>query len=81
MPLSELNVLNQTVPSRKLQGTGHDSTADLAMKTHQNGNDNLQTPGNIIFVRRRMLYARAALKTNGEVRLGLKHIRTLKATL
>ena len=35
----------------------------------------LHTPGNITFVRNRMLYARAALNPKGDVRSGLRHIR------
>jgi hypothetical protein len=35
----------------------------------------LRTPGNITFVRNRMLYARAALNSKGEVHIGLRHIR------
>lgn len=33
------------------------------------------TPGDILFVRNRMLYARAALNAKGTVRFGLRHIR------
>lgn len=36
----------------------------------------LHTPGNIIFVRRRMLYARAVLNAKGKVLFGLKHKRS-----
>lgn len=35
----------------------------------------LHLPGNIVFVRNRMLYSRAALNASGEVRFGLRHIR------
>ncbi|KAL2002309.1 hypothetical protein VTN02DRAFT_216 [Thermoascus thermophilus] len=37
----------------------------------------LRTPNSIVFVRRRMLYARPALNTNGQVRWGLRHIHAL----
>ncbi|KAI9772335.1 MAG: hypothetical protein M1840_001084 [Geoglossum simile] len=37
----------------------------------------LHTPGNITFVRNRMLYARAALNPKGDVRSGLRHIHVL----
>ena len=33
-------------------------------------------PNSIVFVRRRMLYARPAFNGKGEVRFGLRHIRT-----
>lgn len=35
----------------------------------------IRTPISIVFVRNRMLYARAALNTQGGVRFGLRHIR------
>jgi telomerase reverse transcriptase len=35
----------------------------------------LRTPSNIVFVRNRMLYARAALNAQGSVTFGLRHIR------
>jgi telomerase reverse transcriptase len=38
----------------------------------------IHTPANIIFVRNRMLYARAALNAQGGVRFGLRHIRMLQ---
>lgn len=34
-----------------------------------------RSPSSIVFVRQRMLYARAALNANGKVALGLRHIR------
>lgn len=37
----------------------------------------LHKPNSIVFVRRRMLYARPALNAKREVRFGLRHIRTL----
>ncbi|KAH0538165.1 hypothetical protein FGG08_005223 [Glutinoglossum americanum] len=37
----------------------------------------LHTPGNITFVRNRMLYARAALNSKGEAHFGLRHIHVL----
>ena len=37
---------------------------------------NIHKPNSIIFVRRRMLYARPELNGRGEVRFGLRHIRT-----
>jgi telomerase reverse transcriptase len=73
--LSELKVPDQTVPNSICRGIRNDSTANLAVENPRRGNDIVQTPGNIIFVRRRMLYARAGLNAKGEVRLGLKHIR------
>lgn len=36
----------------------------------------LHKPNSIIFVRRRMLYARPELNGRGEVSFGLRHIRT-----
>ena len=36
----------------------------------------IHSPGDIVFVRRRMFYARAALNAKGLVRFGLRHIRT-----
>ena len=35
----------------------------------------LHTPASIVFVRNRMLYARAALNAQGGVRFGFRHIR------
>jgi hypothetical protein len=37
------------------------------------------TPARILFVRNRILYARAALNTHGNVRYGFRHIRMLPA--
>ncbi|KAL1956097.1 hypothetical protein VTO42DRAFT_7616 [Malbranchea cinnamomea] len=37
----------------------------------------IHTPGDIVFVRRRMFYARAALNAKGQVRFGLRHIHVL----
>jgi hypothetical protein len=42
----------------------------------QNFSEN-RTPARILFVRNRILYARAALNTQGNVRFGFRHIRTL----
>ena len=38
----------------------------------------LNKPGDISFVRNRLLYARAAVNAKGETRLGLRHIRMSK---
>ena len=37
-------------------------------------------PGDIVFVRSRMMYARAALNADGDVRFGLRHIRKYSTT-
>ena len=39
----------------------------------------IHSPASIAFVRNRMLYARAALNAQGEVRFGLRHIRMFPA--
>ena len=39
--------------------------------------DVLHKPNSVVFVRRRMLYARPAINSKGGVRFGLRHIRKL----
>lgn len=67
-PLSELELDPQ-------QGRGqrhdHEESTKQARETSA-----LQKPNSIVFFRRRMLYARAALNAQGRVRFGLKHTRT-----
>lgn len=36
-----------------------------------------RSPARVLFVRNRILYARAGLNTRGSVRYGFRHIRTL----
>lgn len=51
---------------------------DTGTKGKKNGckGENLHKPNSIIFVRRRMLYARPELNGRGEVHFGLRDIRT-----
>lgn len=44
-------------------------------KPHMTKSNAIHSPASIIFVRNRMLYARAALNAQGKVRFGLRHIR------
>lgn len=67
MQLSELEVLGED-GQKKSNGKPHTEESTRPSTLH--------TPGNIIFVRRRMLYSRAVLNTKGGVRFGLKHKRT-----
>lgn len=57
--------------------TSYGKASGHSVKSKTNKGDNvLHKPNSIIFVRRRMLYARPMLNARGEVRFGLKHIRT-----
>jgi hypothetical protein len=46
------------------------------VKAQPHGQEIVNTPARITFVRNRMLYARAALNAKGTIRFGLRHIRT-----
>ncbi|KGQ00641.1 hypothetical protein PAAG_12683 [Paracoccidioides lutzii Pb01] len=68
IPLSELNALD--LKSRKMaRGATDVDTAPVE--------DSFHSPVNIVFVRSRMLYARAALDAKGRVRFGLRHTHVL----
>jgi hypothetical protein len=67
VPLSELEL----DPKQLRQRQDHEGTSKQAR-----GGSVLQRPNSIVFFRRRMLYARAALNAQGRVRFGLKHTRT-----
>jgi telomerase reverse transcriptase len=62
----------QNRPAPAAEPLENHTTAPL---TSQAGKPN-RSPGDIIFVRTRILYARAALNAKGSVRFGLRHIRT-----
>ncbi|KAK2755546.1 hypothetical protein FQN54_006486 [Arachnomyces sp. PD_36] len=73
IPLSDLEVVNdgQSTDGRRKEAGGK----SIAKKGGTG--PILHTPGNITFVRRRMLYARAVLNAKGEVRFGLRHKHVL----
>ncbi|KAF3481825.1 telomerase reverse transcriptase [Arthroderma uncinatum] len=64
-----------------LQGQSYyqlSGTALLKLDTLDKAPQNtVKTPAEIVFVRRRMFYARPALNAKGEVKLGLRHIHVL----
>ena len=69
-PLGDLQILPQKVASAM-------SPRAPPPTITQRRSRPLYTPANIVFVRNRMLYAKAALNAQGGVRFGLRHIRTL----
>uniref|UniRef100_A0A093VGH0 Telomerase reverse transcriptase n=1 Tax=Talaromyces marneffei PM1 TaxID=1077442 RepID=A0A093VGH0_TALMA len=52
--------------------------AGTISKTPNESADVLHKPNSIVFVRRRMLYARPAINSKGGVRFGLRHIQLLR---
>ncbi|KAI9832402.1 MAG: hypothetical protein M1819_004390 [Sarea resinae] len=72
VPLSELSVLEKE-PSLYMKPP---QTAHGVIPLN-NPPAILHTPGNIVFVRSRMLYARAAVNAKGEVSFGMRHIHVL----
>lgn len=85
MPLSELEIVDteqsqlHTEPPRvtKHLGTGGVDKRSILPRSATGRDDKgmLHKPNSIIFVRRRMLYARPALNAKSAVRFGLRHIR------
>ncbi len=75
-PLAELKPLAELPSEVKTSGgpTGVKLDGQLVASVGKSERD-LHTPGSIIIVRNRMLYARAALNAKGHVRFGLRHIR------
>ena len=60
--------------------------SDIEARSHEKTGEQLvddiaKTPSEIVFVRNRMLYARAALNAHGVVHFGLRHIRKTLVTL
>lgn len=72
-PLGELKALPDT--NRVAEVNAAKSNSKQAKSSTISGA--MRTPANIVFVRNRMLYARAALNAQGGVRFGLRHIRKL----
>ena len=70
-PLGDLSIHGQKDPS----------TAEISQKEARVAKGVLRGPAEIIFVRNRMLYARAALNAQGGVRFGLRHIRKFNSFL
>jgi telomerase reverse transcriptase len=66
-PLGDLQVL--TVGSRGESNVLTTTNVPATLKSQ------IQTPGRIVFIRNRILYARAALNAQGNIRFGLRHIR------
>lgn len=83
-PLSMLEQLDQmaiTHDGENAKPTDQSVVAPIygaLTKDRKRGNkgETLHKPNSIIFVRRRMLYARPEINGKGEVRFGLRHIRT-----
>ncbi|KAI9884054.1 MAG: hypothetical protein M1823_004168 [Watsoniomyces obsoletus] len=77
-PLAELKplaeVTSQVKPNGGLAGMKLDGSLE---KNISKVESDLHTPGSIVIVRNRMLYARAALNAKGQVRFGLRHIHVL----
>ena len=70
-PLGDLSIHGQKDPS----------TAEISQKEARVAKGVLRGAAEIIFVRNRMLYARAALNAQGGVSFGLRHIRTFNCFL
>lgn len=77
MPLADIKPLQRpTVPRENPSAPplANNPGSRNEPKQSKVGQD-LRSPGNIVIVRNRMLYARAALNAKGHVRFGLRHIR------
>ncbi|OXV06383.1 hypothetical protein Egran_05849 [Elaphomyces granulatus] len=87
VPLSELEIVDtvqsqlHTEPSRvtRYLATGGGGKESILPRSATGRDDKavLHKPNSIIFVRRRMLYARPALNAKSAVRFGLRHIHVL----
>jgi hypothetical protein len=73
-PLGELKPLTQLNPSKPVEKTKAERKL-MSCAQISTVSASVRTPGNIVFVRNRMLYARAALNAQGGVSFGLRHIR------
>lgn len=77
--LSELDPIDDEATARQIKNPGSigavTSNGASPVKLSNNPTDVLHKPNGILFVRRRMLYARPAINPRGDVRFGLKHIR------
>ena len=69
-PLSELDA-QKDVPAER-EGDEHTTKAPSEKKRWLSV---VRTPGEVIIVRNRMLYARASTNSKGDVQFGFKHIR------
>ncbi|KAL1981064.1 hypothetical protein VTN96DRAFT_3129 [Rasamsonia emersonii] len=81
IPLSELEPVDKSPPTPESNQKVSTSDGKASTKPKSNkvdkSTDVLHKPNSIIFVRRRMLYARPVLNARGEVRFGLRHIHVL----
>ncbi|KAI9871385.1 MAG: hypothetical protein M1830_002966, partial [Pleopsidium flavum] len=73
IPLTELQVLQKPSANATVAEKPRSCFGTTAPKGSASNERHL--PGNITFVRNRMLHARATLNAKGEVRFGLRHIR------
>lgn len=67
--------LSDVKPDQKRKDQPENGDADNAAKRQSSDQCGEKSPGSIIFVRSRMLYAKAALNAKGGVRFGMRHIR------
>src|ERR1700761_6831696 len=70
--LGDLPILSENIRAAVPLNTKAESKTSIKAKDKSN---TLHSPATITFVRNRMLYARAALNAQGQVRFGLQHIR------
>lgn len=73
-PLGELKPFTQLLPVTK-PVVATTEKKDMSSAPSAAISASVRTPGNIVFVRNRILYARAALNAKGGVAFGLRHIR------
>ncbi|KAI9715739.1 MAG: hypothetical protein M1812_005737 [Candelaria pacifica] len=79
-PLSEMSVLPSLSSKSSeafIPSLGNKGMAPERLSSQPRTSSDLHPPMAIIFVRNRMLYARAALNGKGDVRFGLRHIHVL----
>lgn len=76
--LSELEPLDTSISvwqNKKPENKDTSIFQPPTAKTSEKTSGLLHNPNSIVFVRRRMLYARPAINSQGGVRFGLRHIR------
>ena len=69
MPLAEMTSLTELASVVPRHDERHGNPVKKRM------DKDLRSPGSIVIVRNRMLYARAAWNAKGQVRFGMRHIR------
>ncbi|CRG91151.1 telomerase reverse transcriptase [Talaromyces islandicus] len=72
-PLDEVKVKAGINTDAKISG----DTESKGISNSKSAAETLHKPNSIVFVRRRMLYARPALNARGGIRFGLRHIHVL----